>query len=88
MRLGELVARYLKQAGDTEADSARLLPSVPVLPPARDEWPEAWVEDFEERAAIMEFDGRMTRAEAERAAETCVRTRFRRRHTDAARDEE
>ncbi|HLS19453.1 MAG TPA: hypothetical protein VK090_06560 [Paracoccaceae bacterium] len=32
----------------------------------REVWPEA--DDFEERAAIMEFDGEMSRAEAEAAA--------------------
>jgi hypothetical protein len=31
-------------------------------------WPAEWREDFEERAAIMEYDGNLPRAEAERLA--------------------
>ena len=34
-------------------------------------------EDFEERASIMEFDGGLTREEAERAAWALVSTRYR-----------
>ena len=34
-------------------------------------------EEFEERAAIMEFDGQLTRKEAERAAWALVSTRYR-----------
>ncbi len=30
-------------------------------------------EDYEERAAIMEYDGKLTRAEAERLARRCVK---------------
>jgi hypothetical protein len=36
-------------------------------------WPEDAREHFEERAAIMEYDGGLTRAEAERRAEAEVR---------------
>lgn len=36
-------------------------------------WPEAERMDFEERAAIMEFDGGLTTAQAETAAEAIVR---------------
>lgn len=36
-------------------------------------WPEAWRDAFEERAAIMEFDGDLPREAAEREAERCVR---------------
>jgi len=36
-------------------------------------WPEAERMDFEERAAIMEFDGWLTTAQAETAAEAIVR---------------
>lgn len=34
-------------------------------------------EEFEERAAIMEFDGDLTREDAERAAWAVVSTRYR-----------
>lgn len=33
-----------------------------------DQLPERWREDYEERAAIMEYDGNMTRAVAETKA--------------------
>lgn len=38
------------------------------VPDAADRWEVAQRDDFEERAAIMEFDGGLTRAEAERLA--------------------
>lgn len=40
------------------------------LPADRKEWPDAWLELFEERAAIREYDGNLSREEAERWAET------------------
>lgn len=43
------------------------------LAPVVDRWPEAARVRFEERAAIREFDGGMTRAQAEREAEQDVR---------------
>lgn len=39
------------------------------------EWPEPWRSEYEERAGIMEFDGGLPRAKAERFAERCVRLR-------------
>lgn len=43
------------------------------LPALRSDWPEEWIEAFEERAAVMEFDAGITRAEAERNAEESTR---------------
>ena len=44
------------------------------LPPVVVDWPPVWREAFEERAAIMEFDGGLSRAEAEVGAEACIRS--------------
>ena len=56
---------------------------VPTPQPERPEgaWsvPQGFLEDFEERAAIMEFDGELPRQEAERLAEERVRQEFTRR---------
>jgi hypothetical protein len=46
------------------------------LPGDRNAWTADAREDFEERAAIMEFDGGLDRAEAERLAEASVRLRL------------
>ena len=43
------------------------------LPANIDRWPVLWREHFEERAAIMQFDGRMSRDQAELLAESEVR---------------
>jgi len=48
------------------------------LPAALGNWPEDWQEQFEERAAIMEYDGNLPRREAERRAEELVRAAYRR----------
>jgi hypothetical protein len=36
-------------------------------------WPAYWLELFEERAAIMEFQGNMTREKADKQAEQDIR---------------
>ena len=43
------------------------------LPDDVNDWPEDWREEFEERAAIMEYDGNLSRGKAEQWAETIVR---------------
>ena len=43
------------------------------LPEDLGSWPDEWREVFEERAAVMEFDGGLPRAAAEREAEVRVR---------------
>jgi hypothetical protein len=44
-----------------------------ILPRNVADWPLCWREIFEERAGIMEFQGNLSRAEAERKAELDVR---------------
>lgn len=39
----------------------------------RDDWPERWKELWNERAAIMEYQGNLDRPSAEREAEIDVR---------------
>lgn len=46
------------------------------LPDDRNSWPEDWRERFEERAAIMEYEGGLSEEEAEREAEQQVRKAF------------
>lgn len=46
------------------------------LPPDLADWPEDAREEWEERAAIMEYDGGATRADAEMLAEERVRARW------------
>ncbi len=36
-------------------------------------WPDLWRELWQERAGIMEFDGKISRPEAEKAAEKDIR---------------
>ncbi len=44
-----------------------------MLPPLIENWPEYWRELYEERAAIMEYDGGLDRVTAEIRAEAVVR---------------
>jgi len=46
------------------------------LPATVNDWPEDWRDEYEERAGIMEFDGNLSRQEAEQWAETIVRAAF------------
>ena len=46
------------------------------LPPRVADWPADWREDFEERAAIIEYLGGQRRADAEGEAETLLRDRY------------
>lgn len=46
------------------------------LPTDLTDWPAEYLEAFEERAAIMEHDGRMDRHEAERRAEELQRKAY------------
>lgn len=48
------------------------------LPKAREAWPEAAREDFEERAAILTHEAGMPREDAESAAERLTRERWER----------
>ena len=46
------------------------------LPLETRDWPADWHVEFEERAAIMEYDGRLPRPQAEQWAETIVRAAY------------
>lgn len=46
------------------------------LPWRRTDWPERAKEDFEERAAIVEFDAGLSRAEANTQADAMVRRQW------------
>lgn len=54
------------------------------LPPLISDWPLEWREVFEERAAIMEFDANLLRADAEARATEDVRRVHGWRDEDAA----
>ena len=47
------------------------------LPDNIADWPKDWREEFEERAAIIQYDGLLNREEAEQWAETIVRAAYR-----------
>ena len=66
------MGKYLEIARQTLVDWQRV-----DLPAAVADWPEEWLESYMERAAIMEFDGGLPRAEAEHRAEELVRAAFR-----------
>ena len=53
------------------------------LAPNPDDWPDDWRYVYEERAAIMEFDGNLNRQDAEQWAETIVRAAYKLRHNAA-----
>lgn len=48
------------------------------LPDKVKDWPAEWLENYEERAGIMEYDGGLTRKEAEEQAEWLLRRQFKR----------
>jgi hypothetical protein len=68
--------RFLTAAQGAARPAADEVPRV--LPPDPTSWPSVWREAFEERAAIMEFDGGLSRVEAECRAEACIRSEFER----------
>ena len=87
MKLGEKLSRYLSgHAGPQDSaipggypDLAqppahgRAISKGTELPERLDDWPLPWREDYEERAAIMEYCAGMVRDQAENLAERCVR---------------
>jgi hypothetical protein len=46
------------------------------LAPDIKDWPADALDDYEERAAIMEYHGNMSREDAEREAEALIRRRY------------
>jgi len=73
---GFLTPEMRKRIAGNKAELLALLRGE--LPAAQADWPEEWRERFEERAAIMEYDGGLPRPEAERRAEVLVREAYRR----------
>lgn len=66
---------------------AKPLPGISIIEPDElpeniADWPQDWQEEFEERAAIMEFDGHLIREEAEQWAQIIVRAFYRRHRQD------
>ena len=47
------------------------------LPVSVTEWPDEWKESYDERAAILEFDGGLNRSTAEQRSEELQRKAFR-----------
>ena len=66
MKLFDLLKTYAKAALSEEID----------LPENLKFWPEEWLEGYEERSGIMEFDGGLDRMEAERLAEDQLREQY------------
>ena len=66
MKLFDLLRTYAKAALSEEID----------LPENRKFWPEEWIDGFEERSGIMEFDGDLDRMEAEQLAEDRIREQY------------
>jgi hypothetical protein len=44
-----------------------------ILPPTVENWPKEWLELLKERAAIMEFEGSISRERADKLAELDIR---------------
>ena len=66
MKLFDLLRTYAKAALFEEI----------ALPDNLKSWPEEWLDGFEERAGIMEFDGDLDRMEAEQLAEDRIREQY------------
>ncbi len=71
---------YLKTHGLIERTQIAAPPVVAAeLPDVLADWPDEWREVFEERAAIMEYDGGLSQVDATARAEGIVRTMYERR---------
>lgn len=68
---GELIARKQEVLAELEREQNAELPALVA------DWPPDWIEAFEERAGIMQFDGGLARSDAERDAEVSVRRAYR-----------
>ncbi len=71
MTLVDLLRRYAASLGEPTP------PARPALPPEKGKWPADLLADYDERAAVLEFDGGLARGEAERLAEADVLHQFR-----------
>ena len=70
---GAVAGELRDQAAAARGALVALVQARGVLPLERADWPEEVRRDFEERAGILEFDGGVARAAAEREAERLVR---------------
>ncbi len=91
MKLAELLQRYAGKSEQLSVDERREHTSVvskPIidkqislqvaeLPVDINDWSEYWREAYEERVAIMENDGDMSRKQAEKEAEKLIREEYR-----------
>ena len=73
---GALTPALRKALATHKAEVLAHLRGTAELPAAVADWPADWRERFEERAGIMEYDGRLPRPEAERRAEALVREAY------------
>ena len=80
MRLRQLIYHYLGRPEPT-VPACTTEPRAEALPPSAESHPDSCAEgaslmveqeEFEERAAIMEYEAGLTRPEAERRARECV----------------
>ena len=82
MKLETLIKRYLGEPSPPKytkvdrpsSESISVVQSA--LPLSIDDWPTNFKEAYEERAAILEFDEKMSRADAEIHAKAIIRERF------------
>lgn len=85
MRLVDMIQVYID--GSSQRKAMQEFPAtteeLPLLP--RD-WPDEWQEMYVERAAIMEFDGGLSRQEAEHRAEEIICAVYRRRQCKGQHD--
>ena len=78
MKLAELLQTYAEKSPRSDKLELTVLRPETDLPSDLSDWPEEWHESYEERAAIMEYDGELDRLEAEERAEEIVREAYRR----------
>ncbi len=70
---------YLIEQGYIEPSSGAGSQAIDALPASIVQWSDEWRGIYEERAAIMQYDGGLARLEAEKRAEGIVRTMYGRR---------
>ena len=94
MKLVDLLRLYAGRSSQLEGEERTEIAAAPVekelfllpevdLPADLGDWPKEWREAYEERAAIMEYDGGLSRSEAERLSEELQREAYKRQQTIA-----
>ncbi len=92
MKLADLLKKYTNEDHDRntnhqDSNQGKSPESIECDQVSMEKWPPDLREAFEERAAIMEFEGGLTREEAERQAEQVVTNEFERMQAQTAKDE-